>query len=107
RIADDVFLRAGRVGDGLPLDPRRKARAAPAAQAGLGDFLDDPLAADLARTLKPGPAAGRLVILEAGRAGAAGAGESQPLLAGDERMLCDLADRLGRASVEDRIDIAQ
>src|SRR5690606_6185609 len=41
-----------------------------------------------------------------GRTGAAGAGKSQPLLAGDERMLHDLADRLGGASVENGIEIA-
>src|SRR5690606_7704051 len=96
RIADDVLLRAGRAGDRLPLDARREARAAPAAQAGLGDFLHDSLAADLACTAQAGPTAGRLVIIEAGRAGAARAGERQPLLAGDERMLDDLTDRLGR-----------
>jgi hypothetical protein len=64
-------------------------------------------AADLARAAQAGPAAGRLVVLEAGRAGLAGAAEGQALLAGDERMLGGLADALVARAVEDRVDIAE
>ena len=40
-IADDVFLRARRVENGLPFDAGREARAAAAAKAGLGHLGDD------------------------------------------------------------------
>ena len=40
-IADDVFLVGLGVGDRLPFDAGRKARAAAAAQPGLGYLLDD------------------------------------------------------------------
>ena len=40
-VADDVFLLGRGVGDGLPLDAGREARAAAAAQARLGHRVDD------------------------------------------------------------------
>src|SRR5690606_29963367 len=61
---------------------------------------------ELARPAQAGPAAGRLVVLEAGRASLPRAGERQPLLAGDERVLDDLADRLVAGAVENGVDVA-
>src|SRR6185437_8079817 len=105
-VADHVFLRALRLGHGLPFDPRREADATAAAQAGLGDFAQDLLAADPSRALEAAPAAGRLVILEAQRPGLARARERQPLLAGDERMLLDRADGdLAGPAFEDVVDV--
>src|SRR5690606_38614323 len=106
-VAHDVLLRGRGIGHRLPLDARREAGAAAAAQARGGHFLDDRRAADLPRTAQAGPSAGRLVVLEAGRAGLAGSGERQPLLPGDERVLLDAADRLFGRSVEDRVDVVE
>src|SRR5690606_5865195 len=75
-IADDVLLRTRGLRDGLPFDPGREPGAPAAAQARGQHFLDHLQPAYLARTAQSGPAAGRLVVLEAGRPRAAGAGES-------------------------------
>ena len=83
-IADDVFVGAGCFGDRLPLDPRRKARAPPAPKPRSGDFLCDCRGCHRARANQAGPAAGCLIVGKAQRPGLAGAGECQPLLAGDE-----------------------
>src|SRR5690606_5156981 len=106
-VADDVLLRARGVGDGLPLDAGREAGAAAAAQAGSGDFLDDLLGADLARAAQADPATGRLVVFEAQRARPAGADKRQALLAGNERVIDNHADRLVRRAVEDGIDVVE
>src|SRR5690606_16468419 len=106
-VADNIFGLAGRQHHGAPLDARGEARAAPAAQARLGHFLDYLFAADLARAAQARPAAGRLIILKAQRAGFACPREGQPLLPGDEGMLLDPPDGLAAAAVQDRVDIVE
>ena len=84
-IADDVFARAVRLGDGLPLDAGREAGAAAAAQAGRQHGLDRRRRPDLARALQPCHAAMGAVVVQRQRIDDAAAGESQPGLAGQER----------------------
>ena len=106
-IADDVFDRTGRARHGLPLDPRREPGPAATAQARGEHFFHGCLGADGARAVKARPAAGGGVIVKAGRAGLPRAGEGQALLALDEGMFGNRADRLGRGASENRVDIGQ
>ena len=89
------FCGAAVVGDGLPLDPGREARAAAAAQAGGGrPRRRCPRARASIAPPQALPAAVRRVVVERQRVGDAAAGEGQPGLPGEERDRLDRADRL-------------
>ena len=92
RVADDILLRARGIGDGLPLDPGRKARPAPPAQPRLGHFVDQLFRQERARAGQPGPAAGRGIVIKAKGARFTRARKSQALLMRDEGMIGDCAD---------------
>ena len=94
-VADHVFAGAGSIRNGLPLDARREACAAAAAQARCGDFGQHFGCRHRAGAGQAGPAGGRDIVAQTGRAGAPGAGEGQPLLPGDEGVIGDAANRLG------------
>ena len=89
-----MYLRsAGRIEHRLPLDAGREAGAAAAAQAGLGDLLDDVGRRHRDRVLQALQAAMRLVVVERQRVGDAAAREGQPRLPGEERDLVRVAER--------------
>src|SRR5690606_41796974 len=82
--------------------------SAPASQkARRGPCLATRPGADLAGTAPAVPATGRFVVFEAQRPSAAGADKRQALLAGNERVIDDHADRLVRRAVEDGIDVVE
>ena len=63
-VAHDIFNRAGGVGDGLPLDPGRKARATTAAQTRLANLGDSRGGPDRERAAKSGNSAVPLIFLD-------------------------------------------
>ena len=79
-IADDVFLRRGLVGHGLPLDAARKRRAAATAQARFGDCLDDVCRRHGEGAFESVPAAVRAIVIEVERIDDAVARETHALL---------------------------
>ena len=83
RVAGDVFLAGRLVHHRLPLDAGRKRRAAAAAQAGVGHFLDDVGGAQRQRARQSLVAVVREVVVEAHRIGDADARERQPFLLGE------------------------
>ena len=80
-IADNVFLRAGRLRHRAPLDAGREAGAAAAAQARLHHFLDDGVWANRKGFRQSLAAAMRAVIFERARIDDTAARERQPRLA--------------------------
>ncbi len=92
RVADDIAAVGWRVGDSLPFDPGRKARAAPPAQARLRHLGDGRRGPDLDGALQAAPAVERGVIVERDRIDDAAAGEGEAGLAREEGMILRLAD---------------
>ena len=88
-IADDVLPVGRRVGDRLPLDAGRKARAAAAAQARLGDLFDGRRGTEAPRPLQPAPSAVGAIVGQRQRIDDAAAGE------GDARLLLEEGNLLG------------
>ena len=80
-VADDISAVGLRVGDGLPFDAGRKARAAAPAQAGFRHFGDGRRGADLDGALQAAPARQGGVIVQRNRIDHAAAGEGQARLA--------------------------
>ena len=72
--------------------PAGKPGAAAAAQAGVGDLLDDLGGGERQRPAEPGPAAVGLVVGDRGRVDHADPREAHPLLRGQPRVLVDHAD---------------
>ena len=81
RIADDVFLGSHGAGGGAPLDPRREAGAAAAAEAGLDDLLDHCFGPDRDGPFQPFQPPMRPIVLDRLRIGDPAAGEGEPGLA--------------------------
>ena len=107
RVADDVAAVGRRVGDGLPFDAGRKARAAAPAQARLRHLGDGRRGPDLDGALQAAPAAERGVIVERDRIDDAAAGEGQAVLPREEGMLLGLADAEGMRAAGKKTGVEQ
>ena len=83
----------------LPFDAGGKARAAAAAQAGLGDFLDDVGGRHVERAAQALEPAMGFVIFQRERIGDAAARKGQPLL------LREIGDRLDQTELQGMIAI--
>eukprot|EP00043_Microstomoeca_roanoka_P029775 m.23134 g.23134 ORF g.23134 m.23134 type:complete len:587 (+) comp9442_c0_seq1:1952-3712(+) len=96
-IADDVFLRTGGVMHRLPLDAGGEARAAPAAQARIGDFLHDLGGRHRQRAFQAFQPVMQFVIMQRQRVDDAATREGQARLAHHPRQFLGQAKRLGMA----------
>jgi len=106
-VADDVFLFRLRAGDRAPLDARREACAAAAAQAGGHNLLDRRLGTQRQGAGQPREPAMAPVVVERKRVGHAAAGEDEALLPSQIGNVLDPSERLRMAATGQKPGVEQ